>query len=175
MLSLAIQSTHQILLWHFQRLLSLRHNFYHFGFPQSSNLSLQVLILFLFFSFFFPYSYIIWYNNISDYPVSLFPVSYNYVRPSCLYHVVTLNIDTHNTFTSFWNLPEISLASISPLDVSDNFHCSILFSKKFLTLSAIPNNSIHSLIQLCETKSYALLLKITCGAFSCNLPTQSYQ
>ena len=36
--------------------------------------------------------------------------------------------------------------------VSNNFLCSILFFKRFLTLSVIRNNSIHSLIQLWGTK-----------------------
>ena len=51
----------------------------------------------------------------------------------------------------------INLPRSSPLDLSDNFHCLILFSKKSLTLSAIPNNPIHLLIQLFGPKSYAFL------------------
>ena len=43
---------------------------------------------------------------------------------------------------------------------SDNFHCSILFSKTFFALFAIPNNSKQSLIQLCRTKSFAFLYSI---------------
>ena len=55
-----------------------------------------------------------------------------------------------------WNMSLFTSTSprSSPLDVSVNCHCSILFSKKFLTLSAIPNNSMHLLIQLCGTKLY---------------------
>ena len=50
-----------------------------------------------FFSFFFPYSYISWYSNIDDYPLSLLLVNYNYVWSSCLFYIVTLNIP-HTTF-----------------------------------------------------------------------------
>ena len=50
----------------------------------------------------------------------------------------------------WWKAPSLKYSSVyinlsrsSLLDASNNFHCSILFYKKFLTLSAIPNNSIH--------------------------------
>ena len=53
------------------------------------------------------------------------------------------------------------------------------FSKKFLTLSVLPNDPIHLLIQLSVTKSYAFLCLarpyINWSTFSCNFSTQSYQ
>ena len=60
--------------------------------------NLQVLVPF---PLFFPRSYISWYTNINDYPLSLFLVNYNYVWFSCLYHIVTLNIDISQQFYVF--------------------------------------------------------------------------
>ena len=58
-----------------------------------------------------------------------------------------------------WNISlfTYSCPRNSPLDTRKNLYGSILFSKKFLTSSVLPNNSIHLLIQLNGTKSYAFL------------------
>ena len=67
----------------------------------------------------------------------------------------------------------------SQLDVSNNFHWSILFSKKFVTLFAGRNNSIVTLIKLCRTShtlSCSLSMPyINSFPFPCNLSTQSDQ
>ena len=77
-----------------------RRDFYYFESPQSSNLSLQVLIIFHFLPFFLPYSYISWYSNIDDYTLLLFLFnSKNYA--CCLYHAVTLNINIPQHFHFF--------------------------------------------------------------------------
>ena len=52
-----------------------RDNFYISQFPQSFNLFFQILVLFHFFFFFLLYSYISWYSNINNYPLSFFLVN----------------------------------------------------------------------------------------------------
>ena len=91
----------QILLWHFQGLLSLQEPHLLFSVStifQSLSLSPGTFPLL---PFLFTYSYINWYSNIDDYPLSLFLINSNYVWSSCLYYVVTLNIDIPQHFHFF--------------------------------------------------------------------------
>ena len=92
----------QILLWHFQGLLSLQEPHLPFSVStifQSLSLSPGTFPLL---PFLFTYSYINWYSNIDDYPLLLFLIFSNYV--------VTLNIDISQHFhffvfcCSFWDV-----------------------------------------------------------------------
>ena len=100
LLTLAFQSTHQIVLCHSQGLLSLQARLLLFWVSAIFQ-SLFDLVLFPFLPFFFPNSYISWYSNIDDYPLLFCLFNYNNVCSSCLYHVVTLNIDIPQHFYLF--------------------------------------------------------------------------
>ena len=75
LLSLAFQSTHQILLWHFQGILSLHSTFNILSFHNLPISLFKSWYFFHFLPFFFPYFYIIWYSNIDDYTLSFFHVN----------------------------------------------------------------------------------------------------
>ena len=79
-----------------------RNDLYHFEFPQSSNLSLEVLVLFHFLPFFDPYSYVSWYST--GIPmIILFHSSLSIKIMSGLLASITLShwtLISHNTFTS---------------------------------------------------------------------------